>query len=198
MGVGGFIWSRAPQLAVLVVLEALLALVLCVTGSSADLVALVMLLCALAAAAVLALDYARDRSFWRSLEGLSESSDASSAVALMGEPVSPEGRVAAGAVSRVSKLAADEAASQRRFVEEYRAYVETWVHEAKSPITAARLALANLEEDVRADDPAASAAYGPRLRAVDGELSRVERSVAPSLFSARSASFALYFLVLRP
>ena len=197
MGVGGFIWSRAPQLAVLVVLEALLALVLCVTGSSADLVALVMLLCALAAAAVLALDYARDRSFWRSLEGLSESSDASSAVALMGEPVSPEGRVAAGAVSRVSKLAADEAASQRRFVEEYRAYVETWVHEAKSPITAARLALANLEEDVRADDPAASAAYGPRLRAVDGELSRVERYVEQALFYARSESLDRDFLVRR-
>ena len=198
MGLRGFIRSRAPQIAVLAALEALLALVLCVAASSADLVALVMLLCALASSAALALDYVRDRAFWRSLAELASAPDAAHAAAeLMGDPASPEARVAAEAISHVSKCAADEVASRRRFVEEYRAYVETWVHEAKSPITAARLALANLEEDARAGEPAASAALGPRLRAVDGELARVERYVEQALFYARSESLDRDFLVRR-
>ena len=195
---GGFIWSRAPLIAVLAALEALLALVLCVTGASYDLVVLVLLLAVLAGTAALVLDYARDRSFWRSLERLCGSPDAVRAAReLMGDPSSPEARAAAEAISHISKLAADEVAEQRRFVEEYRAYVETWVHEAKSPITAARLALANLEEDVRAEGSGAAAVFGPRLRAVDGELTRVEGFIEQALFYARSETLDRDFLVRR-
>ena len=178
---GAYIRSRVPQLAVLLVLEGLLALVLCVTSTSADLIALVLALVALAAALALGIGYRRDREFWGSVESLKDSPDAVRAAReLMAEPHGAEARAASDAIVNLSKAAADEVAEQRRAVEEYRAYVETWVHEAKSPITAARLALANLEEEapiLSSVGAAGSEAPGydylvPRLRAVGDELTR--------------------------
>lgn len=201
---GAYIRSRVPQLAVLLVLEGLLALVLCVTSASADLVALVLALVALAAALALGIGYRRDREFWGSVESLKDSPDAVRAAReLMAEPHGAEARAASDAIVDLSKAAADEVAEQRRAVEEYRAYVETWVHEAKSPITAARLALANLEEEapiLSSVGAAGSEAPGydslvPRLRAVGDELTRVEGYIEQALFYARSETLDRDFLV---
>ena len=92
---GAYIRSRVPQLAVLLVLEGLLALVLCVTSTSADLVALVLALVALAAALALGIGYRRDREFWGSVESLKDSPDAVCAAReLMAEPHGAEARAA--------------------------------------------------------------------------------------------------------
>ena len=71
------------------------------------------------------------------------------------------------------------------------------MHEAKSPITAARLALSNLEEDAvaaraaRARSSQSSRACAP----VEDELARVERYVEQALFYARSETLERDFLV---
>lgn len=207
---GAYIRSRVPQLAVLLVLEGLLALVLCVTSTSADLIALVLALVALAAALALGIGYRRDREFWGSVESLKDSPDAPprrsrahGGAARRGGARGAEARAASDAIVNLSKAAADEVAEQRRAVEEYRAYVETWVHEAKSPITAARLALANLEEEapiLSSVGAAGSEAPGydslvPRLRAVGDELTRVEGYIEQALFYARSETLDRDFLV---
>lgn len=187
-----YIASRAPQLLVAIALEALLVVVLEVTGSAPDLVVLVCLLVALATVAALALGYLRGREFWASLDSLAELPDAPHvAREVMARPTTAEARVASRAVAAIAKDAADEVAAKQRSVEEYRSYVETWVHEAKSPITAAHLALANIESD-----PACNVAP-PRLRAVDDELARVEGYVEQALFYARSETLDRDFLVRR-
>ena len=73
------------------------------------------------------------------------------------------GRAMTGAVS-------DAQASQR----EYREYVEQWVHEVKTPITAARLICRELDGDTR--------------RKLTGELARIEEHVERALFYARAES----------
>lgn len=73
------------------------------------------------------------------------------------------GRSMIGAVS-------DAKASQR----EYREYVESWVHEVKAPITAARLVCRQMEGDTR--------------RKLDYELAQIEAHIERALFYARAES----------
>ena len=198
MRLGSYICSRAPELAVFVALEALVAIVLRVSGEGAALVAFVCSIVLVSAVVVVALGFARERGFWDSLsETCSSLDNARLLPELIDRPEFPEGQAAYDVLVSVAKSANDEVAEQRRFVEEYRAYVETWVHEAKSPITAARLALSNLEEDAdtcaacpREVDPVV-----PRLRSVEDELARVERYVEQALFYARSETLERDFLV---
>lgn len=108
---------------------------------------------------------------------------------LVDEPAFAEGQVAFAALRAVAHDANEEVAEQRRQVEDYRAYVETWVHEAKTPLAAAGLALENLEE--------AQAADAARLRSVADDLARVEGYVEQALFYARSESLERDYLVRR-
>lgn len=64
---------------------------------------------------------------------------------------------------------------------EYRDYIETWVHEVKTPIAAARLVAAN--------NP------NPGTEAMDAELGRVEDYVDQALYYARSSSVERDFQV---
>lgn len=68
-------------------------------------------------------------------------------------------------------------ASQR----EYREYVESWVHEIKSPITAARLICRGTEGDTR--------------RKLDRELAQIEAHVERALFYARAESPEKDFII---
>lgn len=198
MRLGSYIRSRAPELAVFVALEALLAIVLRVSGEGASFVVLICTLVLVAALIVIALGFYREKGFWNALDETCSSLDNVRLLPeLIDRPEFPEGQAAYDALVSVVKSANDDVAEQRRFVEDYRSYVETWVHEAKSPITAARLALSNLEGDAgacvgcsRAMEPLV-----PRLRSVEDELSRVERYVEQALFYARSETLERDFLV---
>ena len=173
-------------------LAALAALVLRVTGSGAQVVVLVCALVVGCCVLGLAADYLRKRRFYRELARLMAELDVPRlAPALLDEPSFAEGRAAWEALEVVARSASDEAAAYRRQVEDYRAYVEAWVHEVKSPLAAARLTLANLREDpADAADPA-------RLHAVEMELHRVEGYVEQALFCARSETVERDYLVRR-
>lgn len=193
MGILEYLRSRAWSLALLACLDALLALVLAHTGSGRDLVLLVVALVSAAWLCSLGVAFARERRFYDDLADMSRLLGnprlVTDAVAC---PEFPEGRVAYDALAAMAKSAGDEAAEARRQVEDYRAYVETWVHEAKSPIAAARL----MAENLRADPDAARRDPG-RLVALDDELARVEGYVEQALFYARSESVERDYLVRR-
>ena len=93
------------------------------------------------------------------------------------------------ALCAIAKSANDDVAEYRRQVEDYREYIETWVHEAKSPLAAAHLMLANLEE--RAED---GATY-ERLQSVGDELKRIEGYIDQALFYARSEALDRDYLI---
>lgn len=69
----------------------------------------------------------------------------------------------------------DNVAKYRRGSEEYRDYIETWVHEIKIPISASRMIIENHGEDTVAESGIAD------------ELDRLEGYVEQALFYARSS-----------
>ena len=191
MRVGEYLASRAYVLALSVACCGIVILVLAVTGAGAELVILVCAAVLIFTAAALSVGFIRDHAFWTDLEEAVETLDAPRlAPEMLEDPRTPEARRTVEALRAVAKSANDEVAASRRQVEEYRAYVETWVHETKSPLAAASLFIENLEAD-----SAAAACNPDRLEDVAAELHRVEGFIEQALYYARSESLDRDYLV---
>ena len=191
MRAGEYLASRAYAVVLALACCGLMTLALSVTGVGSTLIMLVCAIVLLSAGLALVVGFMRDRAFWRDLEEVVETLDAPRlAPEMVEDPHTPEGERAYEALRLVAKSANDEVAAARRQVEEYRSYVETWVHEAKSPLAAASLSIENLEAD-----PAAAERDPARLEDVAAELHRVEGFIEQALYYARSESLDRDYLV---
>ncbi len=93
---------------------------------------------------------------------------------LLERPDFLEGRVLYDVLGRESKAMADEVADLRTASREYREYIETWVHEVKTPIAAAHLVAQNHPS--------------PNVDAMDAQVARIEGYVEQALYYARGSS----------
>ena len=99
------------------------------------------------------------------------------------EPSFLEGKILCEVLRETEKSMNDEVGEYRRETRDYREYVETWVHEIKTPIAACRLILEN--------NP------GPLTRALRLDFSRIEGYVEQALFYARSGTVEKDFALRR-
>ena len=135
------------------------------------------------------IEYARRRRFLHQLERAAEELESPAWVQEMVQcPTYAEGELEYEVLRRVGKAACDEVAEGRRQTDDYRDYIESWVHEAKLPLAAAHLILENLdgsEDDLsRVDD-------------LGRELARVERYIDQALYYARSEVVERDYLIRR-
>lgn len=168
---------------------ALLAFAFTVAGVQTELVALGVGLMALFQALGIGLDYLQRRRFLHQLEECADELERPLwALEMVDRPGYAAGAVAYDALQAVSRAANEEVAEANRRLADYRDYIETWVHEAKSPLAAAHLALENM---------AAEGCDLERADALARELDRVEAYVDQALFYARSETLDRDYLVRR-
>lgn len=164
---------------------ALVALALAAYGVEVGVVTLVTVLLAAGEAVALLVDFWRRWGFYqrldRTTDGLAKHGVAYLASELTREPATLEEAAFLDALRRASKSMADQVAIMRAEQRDYRDYVETWVHEVKTPIAAGRLVAAN--------NP------GPVADAMDAELGRIEGYVEQALYYARSTTLDRDFQV---
>lgn len=175
MTLGEFLTDRLGRIALQLICMGLAALFLFATGTQPGVLIILLLALLIVFAAAQTADFLRQRACLREWEAIWDALDRKY---LFAECVPPPkalydrrllertrraGRAMTGAVS-------DAQAAQR----EYREYVERWVHEVKTPITAARLICRNLDGDTR--------------RRLMAELSQIEAHVERALFCARADS----------
>ena len=136
--------EKAPELAALafaLIFAAALLAVLEVHPSAIAFLCLVVGLCVLVP---MALDWQRRRSFYRDCGQRLAALDRKYLFSeLLEEPGFWEGDFFCAALAEVNKSMCDTVADARRDMEEYREYIETWIHEVKTPIASARLTLEN-------------------------------------------------------
>lgn len=179
---GTYLRSHAGFAFGAVALVAVVAGIMAVTGSNASAIALVSFCEALFASAALAAGFLRDREFYQQLDLFCDSPEnARYLSSILDEPRTLEGSVAYRALAVQGKAASDELATRSRDMKEYRDYIELWVHEAKTPIASAQLALSNL--------------HGPEINKVRGDLDRIESRVEQALYYARSATLSEDFSI---
>lgn len=184
MSLLAFLRSHAVRVVCSVLVLALLAAMLPVVGVERAAMELVVLLVAVLELVGLLWEWLRGRSFMRSLAGLAGGEeDALDAVDTIPEPEYPEGELAWDALQSVAQASRRRSAGLEQEMQEYRRYVELWVHEIKTPLAAMNLTLAN----ARSED----------ARALSREVARVEADVENALYYARSTSVAEDYLLRR-
>lgn len=194
MTFAAYLKSHALQLALVCCASALSAFGMSMAHLSAAFIALVALLPPLAALIGLAADYQRKHPFFSSLEACANDIEHPLWITeMVDEPTYLEGRIVHDALRAVAKAANDDVAECRRQTSDYREYVETWVHEAKSPLAAAHLMLENLEQSAPANE--IGEAMLIKTDALGEELDRVEGYIEQALFFARSESLDRDYLV---
>lgn len=175
MSFGAFLRDRLPTV-VLTALAAVFSFALLVTlgagayagGYLAGMVLLSQLL-------AFALEYVPRRRFYEELLRDMDRLDRKFLICeVMPSPSFAEGHILAEITRAADKSMCDEVARHERASREYREYIETWVHEIKTPISSARLMLENSPPE--------------NSRPLSRELSRIEGYVEQALYYSRSGS----------
>ena len=194
MGFAAFAASNWPTIALALAAACLSAFVLMVAGTGMGLSLLIASVIIAAAVLSIAIDFRRKRPFYGDLSACVDEVEHPLWISeMIDEPHYPEGRLAYEALSAVTKAANDDVSEFRRQAQDYREYVETWVHEAKSPLAAAHLMLENLMESAPADETG-EILLG-KTEALGEELDRVEGFIEQALFFARSESLDRDYLI---
>ena len=184
MTVGEFLSDRLGRLVLQLGCAAAGAVFLLATGTAPGVLIILLLSGGLVFTGVQAADYLRCRSRLEELEAVMDGLDQKQLFAECAPP--PRGTYERRLfdLMRWSGRAMIGAVSQARSAQrEYREYVESWVHEIKTPITAAQLLCRSAGPETR--------------RALSAELARIEAHVERALFYARAES-PEKDLVIRP
>ncbi|QWT17988.1 sensor histidine kinase [Collinsella sp. zg1085] len=147
---------------------------------------------------ILVWDYARLHSFYASLEHLIREKGETRWVAdLLERPFFLEGQLTYDALYELAKISNDEIAASQRQLKDYREFIETWVHEAKSPLAAGNLSLENMQDLLICADMSEQERTQAlsKLDALSSSLSRTEDYIEQALFYARSESLDRDYLI---
>lgn len=131
---------------------------------------------------VFVVDYGKRRRYYRSLEELTRTmQQVSHFHSMVKQPHFLEGELCNEALDHLFKLAQDELIAAQEINQSYSHYVNTWVHEVKTPLAAAKLILARMK--------------GVDATSLRKEVESIERQVEQILYYSRSASLSKDFLI---
>lgn len=123
----------------------------------------------------LAFEYIRKHDYYEGVRQNLERLDRKYLISeMMEEPSFIEGKVLYEVTKAADKSMNDEIAKYRLVSQEYREYIETWVHEIKTPISSSRLIMENNPGEV--------------IYSLSEELSKIENFVDQALFYSRSSN----------
>lgn len=182
MGLSRYLRDRWVTILMMVLALALTALLLHVFALDTAVITFMVLL--LLAAVVLALvyEYLRRRHFYTDFTSVCESLDRKHLITeVLDRPTFLEGEIAYDALQGAAKTMNDEIAACQRASQDYRDYIETWVHEIKTPIAAAELAASNGRTGT--------------TEKIAIDLSRIEGYVDQALYYARSTTLERDYLI---
>lgn len=171
-------------MAAVLLISAFSAMLLIVLGAGTYAAGYVAALFVLGEAAALTAEYLKRRSFYAKLMDSLEHLGKKHLIAeMLAEPSFTEGKILCEVVSQAGKSMNDEIAKYRNETKEYREYVETWMHEIKTPISACRLILENNPGKLSHD--------------LGQDFDRIENYVEQALFYARSGSVEKDYVLKR-
>ena len=130
----------------------------------------------------LAYDFIRKRGYYKLLLKMLEQMEEKTLLGeLLSHPGFLEGQLLIEVLHRCNKYQNDRIAAARQDTREYREYIESWVHEIKTPITSARLMIENEKN--------------PTTLRINDETGKIENYVEQALYYARSTDVEKDFKV---
>ena len=130
----------------------------------------------------LAYDFIRKRGYYKLLLKMLEQMEEKTLLGeLLSQPGFLEGQLLIEVLRRCNKYQNDRIAAARQDTREYREYIESWVHEIKTPITSACLMIENEKN--------------PTTLRINDEIGKIENYVEQALYYARSTDVEKDFKV---
>lgn len=159
-----------------------MSVILLTTGTQPDIIVLLLVILLLIGITVYIIDFIRCRSHLKELENIMSGLDQKYLfIECIPQPRTAYERRLFGLMRASYKSMLGAVSDARSAGREYREYIESWVHEIKSPITAAKLISHSLEAEA-----------GRRLTQ---ELMQIEAHVERALFYARAESPERDFII---
>lgn len=182
MTLSAFLSDRLARLAFHVVFAAAAALFLLTTGTQAGIVVILLLVWLLVSLCVQSMDYLKARSRLEELENIMERLDRKYLfMECIPKAQTAYERKLLDLLRRAGKSMIETVSDAQEAQRDYRNYVESWVHEIKTPITAAELVCRSAEPAVR--------------QKLSQELAQIEAHVERALFYARAESPEKDFII---
>jgi len=170
-----FLKEKFIYLLSLLIVDALSITIICALNpvGGAALAALIGLLVIIGAFIPLVIEYITKKDFYSNLLNIFESLDKKNLIAeMINLPSFKEGMILYDVVKRSNKAMLEEINKYRFMQEEYREYIELWIHEIKTPISSSRLIIQNNRS--------------MPMDSIDEEFDRVEAFVEQVLYYSRS------------
>lgn len=146
-----------------------------VSGLSIQACLLACAICIAFSALCLGIDFLRKRSFYQDMIPIANDLQKSYyATDLLNEPSFLEGEIAYDAIEMIARQAGSEITEAQTEFSAYREYIELWIHEVKTPISAAKLTIARLN--------------GDEADTLSRDIERIESQVEQALFYARMSN----------
>lgn len=184
MTFGEFIHDRLAKIVLQGAAIAVAAAFLLATGTQSGVIILLLIALVLVCGTALAVDFIRCRARLEELEAILQGLDQKYLFAeCVPESLSAYERRLFDLMRRSGSSMIGAVSDARAAQREYREYIESWVHEVKTPITAARLICRSVDGETR--------------RKLTQELSQIENHVERALFYARAESPEQDFIVRR-
>lgn len=177
-----YISDRLGKIILQILIMTSLSLILLATGTQPDIIILLLVILSVIRITVFAIDFIKCRSHLNELENIMAGLDQKYLfIECIPQPRTAYERRLFNLMRRSYKSMTGAVSDSQSAQKEYREYIESWVHEIKSPITAAKLISHGLEAEV-----------GRRLTQ---ELTQIEVHVERALFCARAESPERDFII---
>lgn len=127
-------------------------------------------------------EFIKQKSFYVELDNLLESLDKKYLLSeIVKEPEFIEGKFLHDLLKRTNKDMHEHVKKYRDMGQEYREYIETWVHEIKTPIASARLIIENNQNEITKD--------------INQEIKKIEEYIEQVLYYSRSNNVSKDYII---
>lgn len=145
-------------------------------------IAIIIFLVWLQVIAVFLVEYVRRATYYRQLQATLDGLDQKYLLTeIIDEPLFMDGRVLYDTLKTVNKSMCDYVNTYKLAQNEYKDYIEMWVHEIKTPLAASKLIISNNSNSV--------------TESINEEIEKVESFVEQALFYARSTALEKDYII---
>ncbi|CAM2889597.1 sensor histidine kinase [Erysipelothrix tonsillarum] len=177
-----YLRDKAYLIIMILVLELVLTFFLTAVGIQQEIVLIVAFVIALIGIVVLSVEYSRRKRYYDELIANMEALDQKYLVTeMIPEGVFLDADIWTNVLEDVNKSMADRVSEYKRRQEDYKEYIELWIHEVKTPLAGAKLIASNH--------------HSTEMSLIASEMSQVENYLEQVLFYARSSSLEKDYII---
>lgn len=184
MRLSGYLKERLPYIiAMVVAISSTVVVLIALNPAGGPALSLFIgVLLVMASIVPLVLEYIKKRNFYNELLSVFDSLDKKNLIAeVITQPDFKEGKILYDIVRGSNKAMLEEISKYRSLQEEYREYIELWIHEVKTPISSSKLIAQNNKSAVTVS--------------ISEELDKIEAFVEQALFYSRSSTVEKDYIV---